>query len=48
MVDTNTPGARRFAAAYYLRSTALVMPVLPIWWTEDMGVPVETFLAMMA
>lgn len=39
---------RRYSAAFYLRSTALVMPILPLWWTVDQGVPLSTYLSLMA
>lgn len=41
-------GLRRYSAAFYLRSTALVMPILPLWWTVDQGVPLSTYLSLMA
>jgi len=38
----------RYSIAFYLRSTAWVMPVLPLWWTIDQGVPLSTYLSLMA
>ncbi|MBZ8177439.1 MFS transporter [Corynebacterium sp. 3HC-13] len=39
---------RRYRLAYYLKSTALTMPVLPIWCSEQAGVGVSIYLAGMA
>ncbi|MFV8396061.1 MFS transporter [Corynebacterium hindlerae] len=39
---------QRYRLAYYLRSTALTMPILPIWWNEQPGVGVAVFLGGMA
>lgn len=39
---------RKYSAAFYLKSTALVMPILPLWWTVDQGVPLGTYLSLMA
>lgn len=39
---------RKYSAAFYLKSTALVMPILPLWWTVDQGVPLSTYLSLMA
>ncbi|MFI5504939.1 MFS transporter [Corynebacterium kutscheri] len=38
----------RYRLAYYLKSTALTMPVLPIWWSQQPGVGVSVYLAGMA
>lgn len=39
---------RKFSYAYYLRSTALTMPVLPIWWSERPDVGFAIYLSGMA
>ncbi|WP_091971535.1 MFS transporter [Propionibacterium cyclohexanicum] len=38
----------RYRLAYYLRSTALTLPVLALWWTDHAGVSVSMYLTGMA
>ena len=37
-----------YRLSYVLNSTALVMPVLPFWWTEAMGVSTSLYLSVLA
>lgn len=37
-----------FRLSFYLNSTALVMPVLPFWWTESLGVSNEVYLSVLS
>jgi hypothetical protein len=39
---------KKFALAAYLRSTAPVLAVLPLWWVIDQGVPLGMYLSLMA
>lgn len=34
--------------SFLLNSTALVMPVLPLWWTVELGVPTGAYLRVLA
>lgn len=37
-----------YKISYYMNCTALVMPVLPLWWTNDMGISTEAYLSTLA
>jgi len=37
-----------FRLSFLLNSTALVMPILPFWWTESMGVSMEVYLGVLS
>lgn len=37
-----------FKLSYMLNNTALVMPVLPFWWTGQISVPMDEYLSVLA
>jgi len=48
VMPPNSSNLKWFRTAYLLNSTALVMPVLPFWWTEQLGIPMNAYLGVLA
>lgn len=48
MSKTQETNLALFRASYVLNNTALVMSVMPFWWTGAMGVPTDVYLRVLA
>lgn len=48
MSKTQETNLALFRASYVLNNTALVMSVMPFWWTGTMGVPTDVYLRVLA